>query len=72
MTPPLSPGPAPRTAEPAGSGGALARERWPEQISVDELFAALTPAKRPTFIGGYSVLSISCLPAFVTATWPLP
>lgn len=56
MTPPLSPGPAPRTAEPAGSGGALARERWPEQISVDELFAALTPAKRPTFIGGYSVL----------------
>jgi hypothetical protein len=33
----------------------LARERWPEQTSADELFAA--PAKRPTFIGGYSVLS---------------
>jgi hypothetical protein len=29
---------------------------WPEQISADELFAALTPAKRPTFMGGYSIL----------------
>jgi hypothetical protein len=35
--------------------GAALAACWPEQMSTDEFFAALTPPKRDTLIGGYSL-----------------